>query len=124
MIKQKNSGGKRLKTIDYSEGSDFLFLLQILCLAEQIQFTQDVERALKEQNLQQLELELNAKLEHYTMVDTSSEDQANTGNFVCVCVYALLIICVSLRTTTNTNVTDYCAIKKRSHSLIPECTLY
>uniref|UniRef100_A0A671UTN4 Cytoplasmic dynein 2 heavy chain 1 n=1 Tax=Sparus aurata TaxID=8175 RepID=A0A671UTN4_SPAAU len=50
---------------------------QILCLAEQIQFTEDVERALKEQNLQQLELELNAKLEHYTTVDTSSDDNSN-----------------------------------------------
>uniref|UniRef100_A0A4W6FB67 Cytoplasmic dynein 2 heavy chain 1 n=1 Tax=Lates calcarifer TaxID=8187 RepID=A0A4W6FB67_LATCA len=55
---------------------------QILCLAEQIQFTEDVERALKEQNLQQLELELNAKLEHYTTVDTSSDDHANTESSV------------------------------------------
>lgn len=78
--------------------------MQILCLAEQIQFTEDVERALKEQNLQQLELELNAKLEHYTTVDTSSEDHANTGSFVCM--YVNYIQYVSLRTTTNTNVTD------------------
>ncbi|XP_058489723.1 dynein cytoplasmic 2 heavy chain 1 isoform X2 [Solea solea] len=55
---------------------------QILCLAEQIQFTEDVERALKEQNLQQLELELNAKLEHYTTVDTSSDDHVNTESSV------------------------------------------
>ncbi|XP_029374274.1 cytoplasmic dynein 2 heavy chain 1 isoform X3 [Echeneis naucrates] len=55
---------------------------QILCLAEQIQFTEDVERALKEQNLQQLELELNAKLEHYTTVDTSSDDQRSTESSV------------------------------------------
>ncbi|XP_068612804.1 cytoplasmic dynein 2 heavy chain 1 isoform X2 [Brachionichthys hirsutus] len=46
---------------------------QILCLAEQIQFTEDVERALKDHNLQQLELELNAKLEHYTTVDTNTD---------------------------------------------------
>lgn len=61
--------------------SDFLscFLVQILCLAEQIQFTEDVERALKEQNLQQLAIELNAKLEHYTSVDTSAKDPADTG---------------------------------------------
>lgn len=39
---------------------------QILCLAEQIQFTEDVESAICEQNLHQLELELTAKLEHYT----------------------------------------------------------
>ncbi|XP_062329494.1 dynein cytoplasmic 2 heavy chain 1 [Osmerus eperlanus] len=51
---------------------------QILCLAEQIQFTEDVERALRQQSLQQLELELAAKLEHYTSVDTSSEDATNT----------------------------------------------
>ncbi|KAA8593993.1 hypothetical protein FQN60_004827, partial [Etheostoma spectabile] len=55
---------------------------QILCLAEQIQFTEDVERALKEQSLQQLELELKAKLEHYTTVDTSSEDHTNTESSV------------------------------------------
>ncbi|KAF0030538.1 hypothetical protein F2P81_017269 [Scophthalmus maximus] len=55
---------------------------QILCLAEQIQFTEDVERALKEQNLQQLELELHSKLEHYTTVDTSSDDHANTESSV------------------------------------------
>uniref|UniRef100_A0A8C9YPH8 Cytoplasmic dynein 2 heavy chain 1 n=1 Tax=Sander lucioperca TaxID=283035 RepID=A0A8C9YPH8_SANLU len=55
---------------------------QILCLAEQIQFTEDVERALKEQSLQQLELELKAKLEHYTTVDTSSDDHANTESSV------------------------------------------
>ncbi|KAM9852784.1 cytoplasmic dynein 2 heavy chain 1 isoform 4-T4 [Aulostomus maculatus] len=53
---------------------------QILCLAEQIQFAEDVERALKEQNLQQLELELGAKLEHYTTVDTSSDGHANTDS--------------------------------------------
>ncbi|XP_008299945.1 cytoplasmic dynein 2 heavy chain 1 [Stegastes partitus] len=55
---------------------------QILCLAEQIQFTEDVERALKEQNLQQLEVELNGKLEHYTTVDTSSDDHPNTESSV------------------------------------------
>uniref|UniRef100_A0A3Q1I1J7 Cytoplasmic dynein 2 heavy chain 1 n=1 Tax=Anabas testudineus TaxID=64144 RepID=A0A3Q1I1J7_ANATE len=55
---------------------------QILCLAEQIQFTEDVERALTEQNLQQLELELSTKLEHYTTVDTSTDDHANTESSV------------------------------------------
>ncbi|KAI4889837.1 hypothetical protein NFI96_027314, partial [Prochilodus magdalenae] len=46
---------------------------QILCLAEQIQFTEDVENAIRQQNLHQLELELVAKLEHYTNTDTSTE---------------------------------------------------
>ncbi|XP_068440329.1 cytoplasmic dynein 2 heavy chain 1 isoform X1 [Clinocottus analis] len=58
------------------------FPSQILCLAEQIQFTEDVEKALKEQHLHQLALELNAKLEHYTTVETSSDDQANTESSV------------------------------------------
>lgn len=57
--------------------------MQILCLAEQIQFTEDVESSLKQQHLLQLELNLNAKLEHYTTVDTSSVDQANTGVYSC-----------------------------------------
>ncbi|KAM3875467.1 cytoplasmic dynein 2 heavy chain 1 [Diretmus argenteus] len=55
---------------------------QILCLAEQIQFTEDVEKALREQNLQQLELELTAKLEHYTTVDTNSDDHTNSESNV------------------------------------------
>ncbi|XP_024132434.1 cytoplasmic dynein 2 heavy chain 1 [Oryzias melastigma] len=55
---------------------------QILCLAEQIQFTEDVEKALKQQRLQQLELELNSKLEHYTRVDTNSEDSPNTESSI------------------------------------------
>ncbi|XP_038123892.1 cytoplasmic dynein 2 heavy chain 1 [Cyprinodon tularosa] len=55
---------------------------QILCLAEQIQFTDDVENAIKEQTLHQLELELNSKLEHYTTVETSSDDHPNTESSV------------------------------------------
>ncbi|KAM6946318.1 LOW QUALITY PROTEIN: cytoplasmic dynein 2 heavy chain 1 [Aplochiton taeniatus] len=58
------------------------FPSQILCLAQQIQFTEDVEKALRQQSLQQLELELTAKLEHYTTVDTSAEDTANTESSV------------------------------------------
>lgn len=72
--------------------SELSCLVQILCLAEQIQFTEDVERALKEQNLQQLELELHAKLEHYTTVDTSSDDNTNTGSSDRVCVCPLMNI--------------------------------
>ncbi|KAF7666054.1 hypothetical protein LDENG_00118150 [Lucifuga dentata] len=59
-----------------------LFPSQILCLAEQIQFTEDVEKTLKDQDLHQLELELQAKLEHYTTVDTSSDDHNNTDSTV------------------------------------------
>ncbi|XP_019385809.1 PREDICTED: cytoplasmic dynein 2 heavy chain 1 [Crocodylus porosus] len=51
-----------------------LFPSQILSLAEQIQFTEDVENAIKEHNLQQIELELMAKLEHYTSIDTTMDD--------------------------------------------------
>jgi len=48
-------------------------------LAEQIQFTEDVESAIRDHNLQQLELELMAKLEHYTSIDTRVEDTGSTG---------------------------------------------
>uniref|UniRef100_A0A3Q3KJ04 Cytoplasmic dynein 2 heavy chain 1 n=1 Tax=Monopterus albus TaxID=43700 RepID=A0A3Q3KJ04_MONAL len=64
------------------EVDPLLYPSQILCVAEQIQFTEDVERAIKEQNLHQLELELGAKLEHYTTVDTSSDDHANPESSV------------------------------------------
>ncbi|XP_064157010.1 dynein cytoplasmic 2 heavy chain 1 isoform X2 [Anguilla rostrata] len=55
---------------------------QILCLAEQIQFTEDVEKAIHHQSLQQLELELMAKLEHYTSVDSSTEDTGGADSSV------------------------------------------
>lgn len=54
---------------------------QILCLAEQIQFTADTETAIHEQNLHQMELELTAKLEHYT--DTNAHIES-AGTEVCV----------------------------------------
>uniref|UniRef100_A0A8C3BC42 Cytoplasmic dynein 2 heavy chain 1 n=1 Tax=Cairina moschata TaxID=8855 RepID=A0A8C3BC42_CAIMO len=68
-----DAGKKSQGSIDPS-----LFPSQILSLAEQIQFTEDVESAIKDHNLQQLELELMAKLEHYTSIDTSMEDSGNT----------------------------------------------
>lgn len=57
----------------------FSSLLKILCLAEQIKFTEDVENAIKDHNLLQIEKQLVNKLEHYTNIDTSSEDPGNTG---------------------------------------------
>ncbi|XP_051782842.1 cytoplasmic dynein 2 heavy chain 1 isoform X2 [Erpetoichthys calabaricus] len=54
------------------------FPSQILCLAEQIQFTEDVENAIKGQNLQQLDVELMGKLEHYTSVGSSNDGTGNT----------------------------------------------
>ncbi|KAI5098641.1 cytoplasmic dynein 2 heavy chain 1, partial [Silurus meridionalis] len=54
------------------------FPSQILCLAEQIQFTEDVESAIREQNLHQLELELTAKLEHYTDTNARTESAEST----------------------------------------------
>ncbi|NXV90779.1 DYHC2 protein, partial [Calonectris borealis] len=68
-----DAGKKSQGSIDPS-----LFPSQILSLAEQIQFTEDVESAIKDHNLQQLELELMAKLEHYTSIDTSIEDTGST----------------------------------------------
>lgn len=55
------------------------FFSKILSLAEQIQFTEDVESAIKDHSLQQLELELMAKLEHYTSIDNGIEDTGSTG---------------------------------------------
>ncbi|KAK7812802.1 LOW QUALITY PROTEIN: hypothetical protein U0070_019828, partial [Myodes glareolus] len=55
-----------------------LFPSQILCLAEQIKFTEDVENAIKDHSLHQIETQLVAKLERYTSVDTSSEDPGNS----------------------------------------------
>ncbi|XP_043928516.1 cytoplasmic dynein 2 heavy chain 1 isoform X1 [Protopterus annectens] len=53
------------------------FPSQILCLAEQINFTEDVENAIKLRNLQQLEVELMAKLDNYTSVNVSMKDATN-----------------------------------------------
>ncbi|XP_053312461.1 cytoplasmic dynein 2 heavy chain 1 isoform X2 [Spea bombifrons] len=47
------------------------FPSQILCLAEQIQFTEDVENAIRRGSLHEIELELAAKLEHYTSIDNT-----------------------------------------------------
>ncbi|KAJ8798091.1 hypothetical protein J1605_001582 [Eschrichtius robustus] len=52
--------------------------VEILCLAEQIKFTEDVENAIKDHSLHQIETQLVNKLEHYTNIDTSSEDPGNT----------------------------------------------
>ncbi|XP_068037518.1 cytoplasmic dynein 2 heavy chain 1 isoform X5 [Anomalospiza imberbis] len=66
--------GKKLQgSIDPS-----LFPSQILSLAEQILFTEDVESAIKTHNLQQLELELMAKLDHYTSIGSGIEDTGST----------------------------------------------
>lgn len=48
-------------------------------MAEQILFTEDVESAIKTHNLQQLELELMAKLDHYTNISSGIEDTGSTG---------------------------------------------
>ncbi|NXG46652.1 DYHC2 protein, partial [Psilopogon haemacephalus] len=61
-----DAGKKSQGSVDPS-----LFPSQILSLAEQIQFTEDVESAIQHHNLQQLELQLVTKLEHYTSIDTS-----------------------------------------------------
>lgn len=48
-------------------------------MAEQILFTEDVESAIKNHNLQQLESELTAKLDRYTSVGSAIEDTGSTG---------------------------------------------
>ncbi|KAK3531386.1 hypothetical protein QTP70_018186, partial [Hemibagrus guttatus] len=62
---------------------------QILCLAEQIQFTEDVESAIHEQNLHQLELELTAKLEHYT--DTNARIESAESSVLQLKLKALIL---------------------------------
>ncbi|XP_053095782.1 cytoplasmic dynein 2 heavy chain 1 isoform X3 [Pangasianodon hypophthalmus] len=65
------------------------FPSQILCLAEQIQFTEDVESAIREQNLHQLELELTAKLEHYT--DTNARIESADSSVLQLKLKALIL---------------------------------
>lgn len=48
-------------------------------MAEQIKFTEDIEDAIKDHSLHQIETQLVNKLEHYTNIDTSSEDPGNIG---------------------------------------------
>ncbi|XP_009895076.2 cytoplasmic dynein 2 heavy chain 1 [Dryobates pubescens] len=59
-----------------------LFPSQILSLAEQIQFTEDVENAIQDHKLRQLESQLVTKLEHYTSIDTSIGDTRNAESGV------------------------------------------
>ncbi|KAF4787703.1 hypothetical protein TURU_168391 [Turdus rufiventris] len=68
-----DAGKKSQGSIDPS-----LFPCQILSLAEQILFTEDVESAIKNHNLQQLESELTAKLDRYTSVGSAIEDTGST----------------------------------------------
>lgn len=48
-------------------------------MAEQIKFTEDVENAIQDHSLHQIETQLVKKLEHYTDIDTSAEDLGDTG---------------------------------------------
>jgi hypothetical protein len=48
-------------------------------LAEQIKFTEDIENAIKDHSLHQIETQLVNKLEYCTSIDASSEDPGNTG---------------------------------------------
>ncbi|XP_053561557.1 cytoplasmic dynein 2 heavy chain 1 [Bombina bombina] len=65
------AGKQSQGTIDPSR-----FPSQILCLAEHIQFTEDVENSIRNRSLHQLELELQAKLDDYTSIDTTTDDTA------------------------------------------------
>ncbi|XP_068004360.1 cytoplasmic dynein 2 heavy chain 1 [Melanerpes formicivorus] len=72
-----DAGKKSQGSVDPS-----FFPSQILSLAEQIQFTEDVENAIQDHKLQQLESQLVTKLEHYTSIDTSIGDTRNTESGV------------------------------------------
>lgn len=52
-------------------------------MAEQIKFTEDVENAIQDHSLRQIEAQLVNKLEHYTDIDTSSEDLGSAGMGKC-----------------------------------------
>ena len=52
----------------------FNLCLQILCLANQIQFTEQCEAAMKDNNLQECLLELESQLEGYTSADIHGGD--------------------------------------------------
>lgn len=62
-------------------------------MAEQIKFTEDVEDAIKDHSLHQIEAQLAAKLERYTSVDTSSEDPGNSGSVERVSALLLFCLC-------------------------------
>lgn len=69
-------------------------------MAEQIKFTEDVENAIQDHSLHQIEAQLVNKLEHYTDIDTSSEDPGNTGmgkcSIFCLLFSYLNIFCYSI----------------------------
>ncbi|TRY83670.1 hypothetical protein DNTS_027964 [Danionella cerebrum] len=66
------------------------FPSQILCLAEQIGFTADVENSIRQQNLHQLEQELTEKLNNYTSVDTNT-GQVTESNVLQLKLKALIL---------------------------------
>ncbi|MEE6518838.1 hypothetical protein FKM82_030109 [Ascaphus truei] len=85
------AGRKSQGTIDPS-----LFPSQILCLAEQIQFTEDTENGIRDRSLHQIELELTAKLEHYTSIDTSMDETGGSGMWMQKSFKIPCIVCALL----------------------------
>lgn len=53
-------------------GNDILF--QILCLAEQVQFTERCETAIRSKSLQEFSIEMESQLDSYANTDMSGDD--------------------------------------------------
>lgn len=56
----------------------FPLLTQILCLAEQIQFTDRCEAAIKSNSLQEFQIEMESQLESYTSAEIGSSGAGDT----------------------------------------------
>ena len=57
-------------------------LPQILCLAEQIQFTERCEAAIKSNSLQEFQIEMESQLESYTGTDIGGASPSDTESHV------------------------------------------
>lgn len=59
-----------------------LSVRQILCLAEQVQFTERCEAAIKSNSLQEFQIEMESQLESYTNVEIGGSDSPDSGSHV------------------------------------------
>ena len=58
------------------------FFFQILCLAEQIQFTERCEAAIKSNSLQEFQIEMESQLESYTNAEIGGGDSSDVESHV------------------------------------------
>ncbi|XP_032878557.1 cytoplasmic dynein 2 heavy chain 1 isoform X2 [Amblyraja radiata] len=88
------------------------FPSQILCLTEQIQFTEEVENAIRKHRLQQLNDELMAKLENYTSIDSYSEETGSAETTILELKLKALILDIihNIEIVKQLNQTQICSI--------------